>query len=149
MVSTWMGDHSSVEVDAVVKHTVKSQEWRNGASNKNSWGKKKKKKKRNAYSTSLSSFITPFTQTLNYIGPKEGDSGPNMTAAKVLTVHHWAHLLHHLLNAQLYRAQGWGFWAQYDSCRSAYSTSFSSFIIPFTKRSTIKGPRDSPLLNKC
>ena len=34
MVSTWMGDHSSVEVDAVVKNTVKSQEWRNGASNK-------------------------------------------------------------------------------------------------------------------
>ena len=23
MVSTWMGDHSSVEVDAVVKNTVK------------------------------------------------------------------------------------------------------------------------------
>ena len=35
MVSTWM--------DAVVKYSVKSQEWRNGASNKNSWGKKKKK----------------------------------------------------------------------------------------------------------
>ena len=31
MVSTWMGDHSSVEVDAVVKNTVKSR-----ASNKNS-----------------------------------------------------------------------------------------------------------------
>ena len=26
-VSTWMGHHSSVEVDAVVKYTVKSQEW--------------------------------------------------------------------------------------------------------------------------
>ena len=26
-------DHSSVEVDAVAKNTVKSQEWRNGASN--------------------------------------------------------------------------------------------------------------------
>ena len=36
MVSTWMGDHSSVEVDAVVKNTVTSQEWRNGASQKNS-----------------------------------------------------------------------------------------------------------------
>ena len=31
MVSTWMDDHSSVEVDAVVKNTAKSQEWRNGA----------------------------------------------------------------------------------------------------------------------
>ena len=30
------------EVDAVVKNTVKSQEWRNGASNKNLWGQKKK-----------------------------------------------------------------------------------------------------------
>ena len=34
MVSTWMGDHSSVEGDAVVKNTVTSQEWRNGASQK-------------------------------------------------------------------------------------------------------------------
>ena len=42
MVSTWMGDHSSVKVDAVGKNTVKSQEWINGASNKNSWGQKKK-----------------------------------------------------------------------------------------------------------
>ena len=32
----WMGDLPSVEVDAVVKNTVKSQEWRNGASNINS-----------------------------------------------------------------------------------------------------------------
>ena len=30
MVSTWMGDQSSVEVDAVVKNTVKFQRWRNG-----------------------------------------------------------------------------------------------------------------------
>ena len=30
LVSTWMSDHSSVEVDAVVKNTVKSHEWRNG-----------------------------------------------------------------------------------------------------------------------
>ena len=36
MVITWMGDHLGVEVDAVVKNTVKSQQWRNGASNKNS-----------------------------------------------------------------------------------------------------------------
>ena len=41
MVSTWMGDHSGVEVDAVVKNTVKSQEWRNEASNKHSCSKKK------------------------------------------------------------------------------------------------------------
>ena len=34
MVSTWMGDHLSVEMDAVGKNTLKSQEWRNGASNK-------------------------------------------------------------------------------------------------------------------
>ena len=37
MISTWMGDHtdhSGVEVDAVVKNTVKFQEWRNGASTK-------------------------------------------------------------------------------------------------------------------
>ena len=33
MVSTWMGDHSGVEVDAAVKNTVKSQEWRIGTSN--------------------------------------------------------------------------------------------------------------------
>ena len=46
MVSTWMDDHSSVEVDAVVKNTVKSEEWRNGASNKKFSGKKKKKKKK-------------------------------------------------------------------------------------------------------
>ena len=37
-----MGDRSSVEVDAVVKNTVKSQKWKNVASDKNSWGKKKK-----------------------------------------------------------------------------------------------------------
>ena len=36
-----MGDHSSVEVDAVVKLTVKSQERGNWASNTCSWGKKK------------------------------------------------------------------------------------------------------------
>ena len=41
MVSTWMGDHSSVEVDAVLKNTVKSQEWRNDASNKTPEAKKK------------------------------------------------------------------------------------------------------------
>ena len=35
MVSTWMGDHSVVEVDDVEKNSVKSLEWRNGASNKN------------------------------------------------------------------------------------------------------------------
>ena len=35
-VSTWMGDHSSVEVDAVVKNTVNTQEWSNRASNMNS-----------------------------------------------------------------------------------------------------------------
>ena len=49
MVSTWMGDHSSVEVDAVVKNTVTSQEWRNGTSNKKIKNKKllrqKKRKK--------------------------------------------------------------------------------------------------------
>ena len=33
MVSTWMGDHSGVEVDAAVKNTVKSQEWRIGTPN--------------------------------------------------------------------------------------------------------------------
>ena len=44
MVSTWMGDHSGVEVDAVVKNTVKSQEWINGASKKLLRQKKKKKK---------------------------------------------------------------------------------------------------------
>ena len=38
MGSTRMGDHSIVEVDAEVKNTVKSQERRNGASNKCSWG---------------------------------------------------------------------------------------------------------------
>ena len=43
MVSTWMGDHYSVEVDDVVKNTVKSQEWRNGAS-KNTPGAKNTKK---------------------------------------------------------------------------------------------------------
>ena len=45
-VRTWMGDHSSVEVEAVATNTVKSQERRNGASKTNgtkSWGKKKKK----------------------------------------------------------------------------------------------------------
>ena len=41
-VGTWMGGHSSVEGDAVVKNTVKYQKWRNGPSNINSWGKKKK-----------------------------------------------------------------------------------------------------------
>ena len=30
MVSTWMGDHLSVDVDAAVKNTVKSPERRNG-----------------------------------------------------------------------------------------------------------------------
>ena len=30
MASTWMGDHSSVEVDAVVKKSVQFQERRNG-----------------------------------------------------------------------------------------------------------------------
>ena len=39
-----MGDHSSVEVEAVVKNTVNSQECRNGASIINSWGKKEEKK---------------------------------------------------------------------------------------------------------
>ena len=34
-------DHSSVEVDAVLKNTVKSQEWRNDASNKTPEAKKK------------------------------------------------------------------------------------------------------------
>ena len=38
-----MGDHYSVEVDDVVKNTVKSQEWRNGAS-KNTPGAKNTKK---------------------------------------------------------------------------------------------------------
>ena len=32
MFKTGMGDHLSVEVDAVVKNAVKSQKWRNGAS---------------------------------------------------------------------------------------------------------------------
>ena len=41
LASPWMGDSSSLEVDAVVKITVKSQERRNGASNINSWGPKK------------------------------------------------------------------------------------------------------------
>ena len=40
MVSTWMGDHSSVEVDAVVKSKVKHQEWRIGASSKIFLGQK-------------------------------------------------------------------------------------------------------------
>ena len=44
MVSTWMGEHLSVEVDAVVKNRVKSQEWRNGASNVKLLRPKKKKK---------------------------------------------------------------------------------------------------------
>ena len=35
-----MGDHPGVEVDAVVKNNVKSQEWRNEASDIFSWGKK-------------------------------------------------------------------------------------------------------------
>ena len=34
MVSTKMSDHSSVEVDGVVKSTAISQEWRNGAAKK-------------------------------------------------------------------------------------------------------------------
>ena len=47
MVSTWMGDHSSVKcMDAVVKNTVKSQEWRNGDYNKKLLRPKKKKKKK-------------------------------------------------------------------------------------------------------
>ena len=40
-----MGDHSSVEMEAVATNTVKSQERRNGASKTNgtkSWDKKKK-----------------------------------------------------------------------------------------------------------
>ena len=47
MVSTWMGDHtdhSGVEVDAVVKNTVKFQEWRNGPPIKTSEAKKQNKK---------------------------------------------------------------------------------------------------------
>ena len=41
MVSTWMGDHSSVEVEAVVENTVKQfNEQRNGASKKYSQGPK-------------------------------------------------------------------------------------------------------------
>ena len=43
MVSTWMGDPSSV--DAVATNTVQSQKWRNGASNICFWGKKRKKKR--------------------------------------------------------------------------------------------------------
>ena len=44
MVSTLMGDHSSVEVDAVVKNTVKFQEWRNGPPIKTPEAKKQNKK---------------------------------------------------------------------------------------------------------
>ena len=40
--ATWMRDHSCVEVDAVVKNTVKSHEWRNGASNEKLLSQKKK-----------------------------------------------------------------------------------------------------------
>ena len=49
MVSTWIGDHSSVEVDAVVKNTVKSQKWRNGASKSNMYflGKKRMERYKN------------------------------------------------------------------------------------------------------
>ena len=42
----WMGGHSSVEVDAVVKNAVKSHECRNGASNMFTGPRKKKKTKR-------------------------------------------------------------------------------------------------------
>ena len=58
MASTWMGDHSGVEVDAVVKNTVKSQEWRNGDSNKNSRGKTKKIKRRRRRSVYNSLYST-------------------------------------------------------------------------------------------
>ena len=44
MVSTWMGNYSSVEVDAVVNNTVKSQEWRMGPP-KHAPGAKKQTKK--------------------------------------------------------------------------------------------------------
>ena len=54
MVSTWMGDHSSVKVDPVAKNTIKSLEWRNGASNINSWGKKNKNKWSDKHVTSAS-----------------------------------------------------------------------------------------------
>ena len=38
-----MGDHSSVDVDAVATNIVKSQERRNGAPNTVSWGNKQRK----------------------------------------------------------------------------------------------------------
>ena len=44
MLSTWMGDYSSVEVDAVVKNTVKISEWRKGPSKCTPKVKKKMKK---------------------------------------------------------------------------------------------------------
>ena len=44
MISTWMGAWPfKCEVDAVVKNTVTSQEWRNGASDKKTPEAKKKK----------------------------------------------------------------------------------------------------------
>ena len=43
-------------IDAVVKNTIKSQEWRNRASNKNSWGKKRKKEKEKRFSISSKQF---------------------------------------------------------------------------------------------
>ena len=43
MVSTWMGDHSCVEVDAVVNNMYcKIPEAENGASEPYSWGEKRK-----------------------------------------------------------------------------------------------------------
>ena len=44
MLSTWMGDYSSVEVDAVVKNTVKISEWRKGPSKCTPEAKKRRKK---------------------------------------------------------------------------------------------------------
>ena len=41
MASTWMGDHSSVEVDAVVKKSVQFQERRNGGTQIHVSGAKK------------------------------------------------------------------------------------------------------------
>ena len=61
MVSNW-----KCEVDAVAKNTVKSQEWRNGASIVNSWGKKKTKKKIDIYI--CIKIITNMTRMTNFQG---------------------------------------------------------------------------------
>ena len=72
-----MGDQSSVEVDAVVKNTVKSQERRNGASITLHWGQKEEEEKIFLYCYQCLFNFSP-VQTLSWIKGLIAETGPNL-----------------------------------------------------------------------